>query len=360
MRSMLAAAASAAAVAAQAFVPAPSQPQLSELNSRLNYPLMRAASRMQLVLAPGELGSGASTLFSRLAFRYDGPSLGTNGGTIATLEVRMAPAAVTPAASSGAFAANLAAPATRVLQTAWSFPADASPNPEEFGGTAGALALPFTTPYVYRGGALIVEVLASGNSNAGAGVTNCMLDAEVEPLGGPQGGATTTNGQGCGGATLGAAGQLAPGGQVALTGTGLGTAQPAVSVLGLSRTSWGSVPLPLDLGFLGATGCALHNDWLLDRAGTTSAGGTIAAFTPEFTWPVPAEPSLGGAALQFQVIAVKPGANAAQLVTTNNVEVRLGTWRAPTRAYMAHFHHQDPNAAVAAFSAPIVPALRLD
>lgn len=361
MRSMLAIAVTAATGLAQVFIPAPSQPQLSELNSRLNYPLMRASSRMQLVVAPSEIGSAGASLFGKLSLRFDGPTLGAQGGTIASVEVRMAPAAVEPAASTGVFAANMRGAPTRVfLATNWSFPADTSPNPEEFGGTGGALAFPFQTPYVYLGGPLVIEVLASGNSNAGSGVANCMLDAEVEPLGGAQSGTTLPNGSGCDGAALALAGQIAPGGPIALSAQGLGSSLPAVGVLGTSRTAWGSIPLPLDLGFLGATGCALRNDWLLDRGGTTSPAGTIDPYTSAFTWPIPPDTAFNGVALQFQIVAAKLGANPANLVTTNNVEARLGSWRAPTRAYMAHFHHQDLNASIAAFSSPVVPAMRLE
>src|SRR5688500_14231554 len=58
---------------AQILVPAQSAPlKVGELNSRSNYPLMRAASRSQFVIAQSEIGAPAT--LTQLALRYDGPT----------------------------------------------------------------------------------------------------------------------------------------------------------------------------------------------------------------------------------------------------------------------------------------------
>jgi hypothetical protein len=62
----------------------------------------------------------------------------------------------------------------------------------------------------------------------------------------------------------------------------------AVVILGLSNSTWGVTPLPLDLGFLGAPGCKLRVsvDVTLTVVG---AGGT-----GSFSFPIPANPALNG------------------------------------------------------------------
>jgi hypothetical protein len=347
-----------AAAPAQTFIPAGSARDPVELNSRANYPLMRGGSRAQFVIAAAEIQSPARNL-TRLELRYDGPSFGTGGGTLAAFELHLANGAVDPGRSSGYFAGNHSGPLTRVATVLnLAFPADTSPNPSDW-GSGGALAFPFQTPFAYAGGNLVVELRAAGNSNGGASPQNCQLDAEEDPLVGPSGGSTSPNGSGCHGAWLGAQGQLAPGGQIAAYGGGFGPNQIVVNTLGVSRTIWNGIPLPLSLAGIGAPGCDVLNDWLLDRRTLADAAGNVAPFTPALIWSVPPDPVFNGATIQFQILAAKAGANQLGLVTSQNVEVRLGVWRALYRGYAAHFHHFDPLAAVASYSAPAVLAMRL-
>ncbi|MCC6671865.1 MAG: hypothetical protein IT458_12455 [Planctomycetes bacterium] len=343
---------------AQIFVPARTGAVHTELNSRTNYPLMRSSSRSQFVIGAAEIGTGAA-MWNRLELRFDGPTLGTAGGTVQDLRVFLAAAATEPASSSQVFAANVQGAPTLVFQAAnHAFGPDGNVNPDPFGGPNGELRFVFAAPFAYQGGALVVEIRARGNSNQGAGVANCHLDAEEEPGVGASLGSQSPLGTGCGTATLGLLGQIAPGGTIAAFGQGYGQGLPVGVYLGGSRTLWGSIPLPLDLGPIGAQGCLVYSDLSIGLTGNADAAGRVNAFDPVFAVPVPSAPALQGAVVQFQAVGFKPGANALGLVTSNNVGATLGAWKAPTRGFVAHYHHLDADAPVAAWSAPMVPAMR--
>jgi len=343
---------------AQLHVPAQSSPQLAELNSRSNYPLMRANSRCQFVISQSELGAPGS--LTKLALRYDGPSFGAAGGTVAQLDVYLGAASVAPEQSSAIFAGNVQGSLTNVASFAnLTFGADTSPNPSPFGGPSGELVFVFAAPYVYSGGPLVVELRTLGNSNSGSSVQNLLIDAEEDPSTGPKGGSATLNGTGCQGASLSVTGQRAQFGVISCHGAGFGPSLPVVCILGISRTAWGSIPLPFDMGSLGATGCNLYNDWLVDLTTTADATGTVPAYSPALAWAVPATPALSGGLLQFQALAAKP-VNGLGIVSTNNVQVTLGSFTPLSRGFAAHFHHLDADASVASINLPAVFAMRFN
>jgi hypothetical protein len=350
----------AGALSAQIYVPATSVPQTGELNSRTNYPLMRLASRSQFVIANRELGV-ASAQLTQIALRYDGPSFDSAGGTLGDVQILLAPASGEPSASTPDFAGNVQGQLVQVAQrTNHVFPADDDVNWSKWGGNNGELTFLFSQPFPYAGGPLVVEIRASGNSNAGTGVKNCLLDAEVDPLTGAAGGTSSSLGTGCTGALLSVLGQLAPGGVVSTFGSGFGASSPVAVYLGASRAFWGSIPLPLALDPIGMNGCSVYSDLLVGRGASSDANGSVAAWQSAFGWPVPATTALQGGLLQFQAVAIKTGANALGVVTSNNVQVTLGSYVPLQRGFVGHFHHEDRDAPLAAHSAPLVAAMRFN
>ncbi len=352
---LLAGATLAPCAASQIFVPARSAPNQVELNSRLNLP-MRANFRSQTVLDATEL-PGPTTLTS-IALRYDGPSYGTAGGTLASFEVFLAPAATSPGASSAQFNLNHVGALTRVVNAInLNFAADQSVDPSAWGGSNGAFALPLSAPFSYAGSGLVVELRGIGNSNSGTGAANCHFDAEVDPATGPVAGSVNYNGQGCQGAALQVSGQIAPGTSISCHGSGLGANALVLNTLGLSRTTWNGLPLPLELSLIGAPGCYVHNDSLIDLRAVADASGNVPAYTPATQWPLPAVRSMAGSRLQFQFWAVSP---TLQLRTSNNAETVIGSYTPLFRGYVTHIHHTDASAAVAALSVPATPAMRFN
>ncbi len=349
---LLAGALLAPAGVAQIFVPARSVRDQGEMNARTNL-LMRAAFRSQSVLDATEMPGPAS--LTQVSLRYDGPSWSSAGGTLASFEILLAPAATTPNLSVPQFAANHSGALTRVaLVTNLNFPADSMVDPSPWGGPGGVFTVPFSAPFAYAGNGLVVELRGRGNTNSGANAANCHFDAELDPLNGPFDGTATSNGLGCHGAAMTVAGQMAPGATIACAGTGLGAGSFVVNTLGSSRTSWLSIPLPFDLTLFNAPGCLLHNDILADVQTLADGNGNVPAFGAT-TWPVPPQSSLANVRLQFQMLALLP-----QVHATNNVEVRLGTYRPLVRGYATHIHHFDADAAVASYSGPLVPAMRFN
>lgn len=89
-------------------------------------------------------------------------------------------------------------------------------------------------------------------------------------------------------------------------------------VLGLSRTAWGTTPLPASLSLVGLTGCSLHVSpdvfvALVNRGGSA-------------TWRlvVPNDARLIGLILYLQAGVADPGANPAGVVVTNAGAATLG------------------------------------
>ncbi|MBL8752704.1 MAG: hypothetical protein JNK15_05335, partial [Planctomycetes bacterium] len=83
---------------------------------------------------------------------------------------------------------------------------------------------------------------------------------------------------------------------------------PAFLVLGLSNTSYGSTPLPIDLGFLGAPTCSLRAS-IDDIQPVVNILGAAT-----WSWSIPAIP---GASFFTQVLPLDPGVNALALTTSN-------------------------------------------
>jgi hypothetical protein len=125
-----------------------------------------------------------------------------------------------------------------------------------------------------------------------------------------------------------------------------------INTLGHQKTS-------IDLTTAGAPGCIVLNNWLMLAFGAADAGGNVAAYGAATSWGVPSDLSLNNATLEFQFWSLTP-ANALGVVTTNNATVTLGRYLPIYRKYMAHFHHKDPSASVAALSAPACLAMQFN
>ncbi len=138
----------------------------------------------------------------------------------------------------------------------------------------------------------------------------------------PTGATAVAFGQGCGGsfgtATMApAAGSLPTLGstfQTVVSNLPLPPAGLSVGVMGFSKTTWGGIPLPLDLGVLGMPGCtawaAPEGLAVLPRVGTTAT----------FTLPLPNGTGLIGQDFYLQTLVLDIGWNPFGGVVTNAVE----------------------------------------
>lgn len=103
--------------------------------------------------------------------------------------------------------------------------------------------------------------------------------------------------------------------------SGLGAA-PLIGVIGLSDKSWGGIPLPLDLGPLGAPRCNVYCGWNLTRIGLT---GPAPEGTFKLVWgKIPYDPAFRGVDLFHQALVVDPAFNALGLTFSQGVKLTLG------------------------------------
>lgn len=114
----------------------------------------------------------------------------------------------------------------------------------------------------------------------------------------------------CGGGQVGASEPPAIGAAgFALTLSGAPASSAAVAWVGASDAQWGGLPLPLDLGLLGAPGCALLASVEASFAQLTSGAGEATQAVP-----LPANPALVGVSAYAQWAVFAPGANALGMV----------------------------------------------
>jgi hypothetical protein len=92
----------------------------------------------------------------------------------------------------------------------------------------------------------------------------------------------------------------------------------AVLMLGSSRTSWGGIPLPIPLDFLGMAGCSLHVSGEFFFA--VAASGGLARSTRS----IPSDRSLLGGSLYYQALVSDPPANAFGATMSNAGQSTIG------------------------------------
>lgn len=105
---------------------------------------------------------------------------------------------------------------------------------------------------------------------------------------------------------------------LAFEATAVPAASPLTLLLGASNQSWSSIPLPLNLGIIGMTGCFLQNSIDVTSPMTNTAG------TGSLTLQVPANLALVGQTLYAQTLVIDPGANPGNATLTNGLALLFG------------------------------------
>jgi hypothetical protein len=98
----------------------------------------------------------------------------------------------------------------------------------------------------------------------------------------------------------------------------LGPFSPGILLFGFSNSTWGGVPLPLDLNFLGMSGCNLLVSWDL-QVGFFPSGGKW-----DLPLPLPNDPTLAGLTFYNQAWVLDPQANAFGVGTSNGGKGVIG------------------------------------
>ena len=96
--------------------------------------------------------------------------------------------------------------------------------------------------------------------------------------------------------------------------------RPVFLSVGASKTRWGSIPLPYDLKLIGAPGCMIHAEPVVNLNRTT--GQSAKSVTVNFT--IPMNGAFVGAKVYMQGIISEPQANTLGVATSNGVELLIG------------------------------------
>lgn len=360
----------AATLPAQSFsLPASLAPDRNELPHASPWPLMVRDGRVQQYFAASEVG--ASLLTARqLELRFDGPSPACSSTTFTMqrLSVRAGVTARKPDELGAAFADNVTAPLTTVVQLqAFQFPCDASsvPGPETFGGPNGALRLPFAQPLpiaIPAGGGLVLELVTEGNANAGA--ANAFTDFAFDPNAFVNDGFTLLGGRGCppapnqNGTTLEVGGRFVPGGALSIGGAHYTPNSPVLTMMTLALFSQ-----PLSLPLTNPV-CWVYVDPSTGPAVvalTSDANGALPLFADPGTVPIPRDPKLCGAVLYVQNAApvAQSQINQFGVGTSNYRTIVVGCPPKPALQAFTAAHPASATAPVAAFTAPGALALRV-
>jgi hypothetical protein len=102
-----------------------------------------------------------------------------------------------------------------------------------------------------------------------------------------------------------------------LNGTRSGVRTTSIKI-GVSKTYWNRVPLPLHLAFLGAPGCYWRTGTVAELL-LAAVNGKANVLTT-----IPLDRSLIGLNVFTQFLTAEPGANAAGLTATNGVQTTIG------------------------------------
>lgn len=278
------------------------------------YPFSYSEVRFQQLWDGAEIANTMAVL-TGVEFRRDGGNSATQNARSWSYVVTAYETLVSPASASTTWANNRGTSlGTVVLNGPISIPAGAPsyPTPQ-----AWSVALPFSSPFTFQrsNGHFMLEIEGQDPANL---FDTWPVDAENlwRSARGDSGRVSAPACVGGGGEEvrlgLSAAATIVLGGTltVNMTNTTLGA---FANWLGTSNTTYLGLPLPFDLGAIGAPGCFVGTDIAVQQVG----GGP-------FQWPIPLALNLENQILFTQAMALAPGANAGNFVTSDVFQTRLG------------------------------------
>jgi hypothetical protein len=286
---------------------------LEGTSSISNRPLSGGISRVQLIYSRWRIGIPNGAQISRVGVRPD--VAGTGAGRQLQLEIWMAHADNVGTAASTTFANNYATPAVRVYDPKL-FTMPTVPSVPT-GPNNSHVWFQLDRPFTYDSSkSLVIEYRITANNNSNAAFAYALDSAEFVSR-------TTTFGTAC--ATSGnrmpaiTTGRAAAGGSMSVSLANGPATSAGVLLFGISNTTWNSVPLPLPLDSIGASGCTLQVSIDVNVAIATSTSGTFGT-----SIPVPNVLALYGNWFYAQAAIVDLFANAAGFVTSRSGGTQIG------------------------------------
>jgi hypothetical protein len=238
-------------------------------------------------------------LMNRVAFRRDNDTAVTSGDYAAfnpDFQLSVSTSPRTTMTMSKTFATNIGTDVQVVHTGSLNWPAQVKVPP---GPTAFAYTVPFTTPFLYVSttGDILLDFAVTSPNN-----TNTSFFADADSASG--GSVSRQLGAGCpaGVNLVSVFTNWGPGSTARiLQYSGAGNV-PSVLSIGSTSPTYGGVPLPFDLAPLGAPGCMVYHDNLLQIQGTMSGTSGIYTGRWDFSFVIPNNPMLAGFPVRTQFI----------------------------------------------------------
>lgn len=298
-------------------------------NARSFPPFVTEAGRLQVVVDRNELRA-RSAFISAIAFRKDSAAAAYRGRTLSLVKVGLGHAFRPAGRMSTKFRRNRSGPVQVLF-------AGSLALPDQKAGVAPwwNVVLPLRNPFLWgsRAGDLLLEIEMPGHAQR---VFGYAVDAYVQGRAGSHGvfGARGPFARGDRYSAFTQLDQLRPGGELILHSVGLTRPYPTHAILGVSRTRFGSTPLPLDLAPFGAPKNFLHVSIdavvpaPIERVDTSH-------YRARALVEIPADPSLAGRTIYAQNVSLDPASNALGAVFSNGMRATLGS--GPTAPIQALF-----------------------
>ena len=176
--------------------------------------------------------------------------------------------------------------------------------------------VPFDTPHPFTGPGLVVEVVNYGT-------TSTSTRWNVDMCLGRSTGTAATFGSNCGTTAnqlrfSSTNGTYVPGSTVTISQSSGPAKVLAFNLLGASNSTAGGLPLPFDLGLIGAPGCKVYSS--LEFVSTVTMSATGAASIPV---NIPNNPSLSGKSIYTQWLNAD-GTSSLGLTTSAGGQIKFG------------------------------------
>lgn len=300
------------------------------------YPFGYTTPRVQQVWAGTAITSSVAFI-SGFEYRANAPRSATQAmlaRSYKRLQLDFGTTTVSPTTLSKTFATNITSTMTTVFNAAYNLPAQpaTATSPSPFN-----IIFSWTTPVMFSSanGNLLADVTIPGPR----GKSNYFIDAEVSSGGG--GGTISPFG------TTGVfsrpesvklsanPGTLIPGGTLTLTCAPFRNRYVGNLMISLSNRMWGSIPLPLDLAFIGAPRNSLYVGMDIVLPFSTTAIGTF--HSSNLTARIPNQSQYYGLRLYTQAYYLDAKANAAGLVTTHGLGLTVASSSGPVTNIVGHF-----------------------
>ncbi len=321
----------------------------TEGSSASAFPFAYTTGRTQQIWRGSALTQAVGIL-NGISYRRDGTGAARAKVDYPSLTVSIGLTTVAPQAMSATFSSNITSPLTAVINKAkYNLPANPAVTtpPAPFN-----IDVNWSTAFVFdaRKGNVIVE----WNMPGSPAKNSYFVDSESFKASGSSGSAVPfgTFGKFASAEQVkftAVPGTLKPGGTLDVNGTYFSKPYTAKLIFGLSKKTYNSINLPYDLTAIGAPGNSLYTS--MDILLPLAMNPVRPVWHARFTAPIPNDPKLSGFTFYTQSYYADAAANAAGLVASNAIELKMASASSQPETNMVGFYDATKATGWFAFSA---------